>query len=839
MGRVIRLLNLRRLTSIRLRMVIAVVAVAAGSSLALSVVIVSESISHSIKQLSQEVATGANLRVVGATSTGGVNFAALHAAASTPGVAEAIPVVQAITVVRTKPRHHQTVVVLGVTCGASALFPAPACATSTSSPPSGIFIAPALQRRLVGSSWLQTDDGLQSLRTATANPALDHVNHGDVVVMSLAQSQREFDRIGRVDDVYLVPVADVSARALRARVARAVGAWDGVVNATSAPPAVSLALGAFTPILALLALLAAAIAVVLMYNVISLTLVERRREHAIIASIGAPPSVLVLGPLLEAGVLGAVGGLVGAAGGVILARPIISTVSTFALGLSGVPITEHTTPSTFVVGVAVGLVIGVLAAAVPVRRAMRVDIAAELSGREQRERSSSRATWRAAMTYTAVAVAGAVVAWFGERNGSLNSWQPAAAFLGFGVTTLSSILALGAWTPVFIRFLSSGRRRRGGVVRLGLANLVREPGRTGVMAIAIGATVGVAFITGSYNHAIDQDIASGLAKSPQAHGVVVTTVAGGNGFNTDARIPTGVLSRLARLPGVTDVDHYDDVLAGYTPGHLTLIESDSRPTFHLHVYAGTADAAALAHGQVVVGANLARRDHLRPGALLPVDTPSGFVSVRVRGIWDNGDATGDNLSMSVAEATRLFGAQHPAAVALVVAPGTSPASVVAAARAAHLGSYLKYATPAKELRTSQSSISSQLAPFLVLQRALLLVSFISVLSTLLLVGVQRRREFGLLAAVGMTPKELFRMVVAEALVVGVVAAALGSVVGFLSLATLLDVTPLVAGYHDTYAPDLLSLAVYAPIAVVVAVAAALWPGWRASRTPILEALTYE
>jgi putative ABC transport system permease protein len=178
-------------------------------------------------------------------------------------------------------------------------------------------------------------------------------------------------------------------------------------------------------------------------------------------------------------------------------------------------------------------------------------------------------------------------------------------------------------------------------------------------------------------------------------------------------------------------------------------------------------------------------------------------------------------------------------VALIVAHGTSPESVVKAAHAAHLGSYLRYATPSKELRTSQSSIAGQLAPFFVLQRALLLVSFISVLSTLLLVGVQRRREFGLLGAVGMTPKELFRMVVAEALAVGVVAAVLGSILGFLLLDTLLDVTPLVIGYHDTYSPDVISLAVYAPIAVIVAVIASLWPGWQAARTPILEALKYE
>ena len=101
MRRAIRILNLRRLARVRLRMIIAMVAVAAGSSLALSVVIVDSSASYSLTRLSQQVAGSAGLRVVGATSTGGIDFRALGAVASTRGVKEVVPIVQAITVVRT------------------------------------------------------------------------------------------------------------------------------------------------------------------------------------------------------------------------------------------------------------------------------------------------------------------------------------------------------------------------------------------------------------------------------------------------------------------------------------------------------------------------------------------------------------------------------------------------------------------------------------------------------------------------------------------------------------------------------------------------------------------
>jgi putative ABC transport system permease protein len=841
--RAIRLLNLRRLASIRLRMIIAVVAVAAGSSLALSVFIVEGSTSYSLNRLTAQVAGSAGLRVVGATSTGGIDFRALAATARTPGVKTTIPVVEAISAVRTTDGHHQAVLVIGIDCGASALFGGTTCAaalpSSSKNPVGAIYIAATLQRRLSSRSWLETNEGIDSLHRATALTSLDTVNRGDVVVMPLALAQSQFARAGNVDDVYVIPDAGVSVPALQHRIARALGPWDGVVDATTAPASVSLALGEFTPVLYLLAIVASAIAVVLVYNVISLTLEERRREHAIVAAIGAPPSTLLIGLLLEAGVLGALGGLVGALGGIVLARPIVATLSHITVGLVGIPITLHASTSTFVTGLIIGTAIGLLAAAPPVHRALRADIAAEISGREQRVRTSKRATTRFALGYTAAAGGGALISWLGSRNGSLQAWQPDAALGGFLLAMLFSILAMGAWAPLTIRILARSGWLKRGVSRLGVANLVREPGRTGVMAIAIGAAVSVAFITASYNRAIDQDIAHGFAQSAQVHSVLVTTVAGGNGFNTDGQIPASVLKVLAHIPGVSRIDRFNGELSGHAVGQLTLVEAETRPRLNLSVYAGTAHLGAFRHGDVMIGANLARRAHLHPGSTLRVDTPSGVASLHVQGIWDNGNASGDNVYVPQSLQTRLFGPQLPSEAALIVAPDASPARVAAAARAADLGPYLKYSTPSKQLRTSDASVSGQLAPFQVLQRALLLVSFISVLSTLLLVGIQRRREFGLLGAVGMSPRELFRMVVAEALTVSIVAVVLGASLGFLMLAVLIDVTPLLVGFHDTYSPDLASLLVYGPITVVIAVAASLWPGRHAARTPILEALNYE
>ncbi|HWE70188.1 MAG TPA: FtsX-like permease family protein [Acidimicrobiales bacterium] len=839
MIRSIRLLNLRRLARIRLRTVIAVIAVAAGSSLALSVLIVTQSVSYSLSRFSQQVAGASSLQVVGATASGGIDAHALAAVIATPGVGQVTPLVQAVSVVQTHKVGQQNVVVLGVTCAATAVVGGAGCAGPGGSLAANQVVTSTLLRSQLGAgSTLETNTGSLPLAGSFGLAALNTINHGDVVVMALGTAQARFDRLGRLDVIYVMPRTGVTLRVLQSRLSRAVGGWNGVAAGTAIPPEVQLTIGGFTPLLTILAVLASGIAVVLVYNVVALTLEERRREHAIIAAVGAPLSVLIAGPLIEVGALGAVGGLLGALAGAVIARPVLATLNNVTIHLVGIPLTVRTTGWTLLVGVVVGMVIGLLATIRPLLRSLRLDITAELSSREQRERTSVRHTLRNAIALTFLTLCGLVLSWLGVRNGSLQSWQPLAAVGGFLVAAIFAILASGAWAPLVVRGLWHRGGAGGGVVRLGIANLVRDPARTGVMAVAIGAAVGVAVITSSFNHSVVHDITAQFQTSLSGHGVSVSTLAGKTGFNTDARIPVTDLATLGHLPGVAGVESFDLVIAGHNAGQLTLVEASTSLPTGLALFQGRDDPVAFARGQAIVGAGLARRDHLRAGSDLMLGTPSGFARVPIQGVWDNGNAGGNNVTMPLSLESRLYGQQLPNDLTLLPAPGVSVATVVAQARRAPVSSFLTFSVPSQELRDSISSASGQITGFWALQRALLGVSFVSVLSTLVLVGIQRRREFGLLNAIGMTPGELFSMVVAEALVVAVVGAGIGILVGLLLLDALLNATPLFVGFHDTYIPDVGSF-LYAPVAVAVAVLAALWPGWRASRLPILEALQFE
>lgn len=132
-----------------------------------------------------------------------------------------------------------------------------------------------------------------------------------------------------------------------------------------------------------------------------------------------------------------------------------------------------------------------------------------------------------------------------------------------------------------------------------------------------------------------------------------------------------------------------------------------------------------------------------------------------------------------------------------------------------------------------------LTPFWLLARGLLIVAFIATASTLLLAGVKRRAEHGLLAAVGMPPGDLGRMVLVEAGLFGVLGTLSGLIGGLLSLLAFSFASVTLTGLDIPFHLNLAPLLVYGLIATAFVLAGAALPAWRTSRLDPVVALRYE
>jgi putative ABC transport system permease protein len=373
--------------------------------------------------------------------------------------------------------------------------------------------------------------------------------------------------------------------------------------------------------------------------------------------------------------------------------------------------------------------------------------------------------------------------------------------------------------------------------RLAVKGLVRDPRRTGVMAAAVMAALGTAFVTAGYSNGLRTAFAEDILDN--IHGVQVSALDPGANVNLDTGLTSGVLRRLERLPGVDEVERGANVSAGTTPSNLIRVVAFQNVwlTDGEKLLRGRFDEERFDRGEALISRAVARDEGLRPGDTVRLPTPTGMADVPVQAVYASGTERVVWIPWDLHR--RLYGPQPVRWVNVQATPGTSSGELAQEVRDADLGADVRVRTPAQLVDEVADEADRQIAPFWALQRGLLAVSFVAVLSTLLLVGVQRRRELGLLGAVGMEPGELARLVLAEAAAVTAASVVLSVGGGLVMLWALIEAAPLLVGFDPPFEPDWTSLASAAAVALAVTLAASLWPARRAARTDVVVALQEE
>lgn len=847
--RLVRLLALRHLRLRPLRTVLAVLAVAAGAAMVVSVFVVRSSAATSIERFGRSLSGPTELRVVGPVRQGGLEARVVEAVAATDGVAAAVPMVQTVSLAEVETAGggitEHPVTVLGVDCRVELLLGDIGCTDSA--------VADLGDRPLAVGPRVGREARVRAQGTSVAvgdTPVLDslaEIGDGRVVVFGLATAQRLYDRDGRLDVVYVDPAPGTDVDALRARIEDAIGAHNDVLDAAEGPPEVASSLEAALPMFTLIAVLGLGIGAMLVHNSAALTVEERRLDLAVIAAVGGGPRTVAAALLGESVLVGAVGGLLGAAAGVVVAGPIVGSLSSFTERRAGVPLDVHLTWPSLALAVVLGTVVSAGAAAFPVRRALRADVAAELSGRERRGEAAAPALARRAALWGGGVVAGVVAIEVGTRNGGLEPWQVPAAALGFAATALCLLMLGGNLSPLGLGPLQRVADRSA-AGRLAVGNLRREPRRTGVMVVAVAAASTTAFLTASYLDGARQAIAENVLD--ELDGVVVSVVgAGGSSAGLDTGMSAELLAVLNDVPGAEPVARGGaGVLTGARSGELVWVSAQVDPWLGDDVVVGEIDRAAFLDGEAIVNVTLARDTGLRPGDDVRVAGPTGTVDLPIQAVVYGGGPSGRSVQIPWDVYERLYDVPPPRAVVVEPGAGTSIAALERAV-AEHVDAaqadgrlpdtQVRVLGPDQVAAESVADVDAELAPFWTLQRGLLGVSFVAVSSTLLLVGVQRRRELAVLGAVGMEPGMLGRMVLIEAGLVGVLATALTASGGLVVLWALHRVGPLLIGWRVPLAPDWVALVVWGAVSTLVTLAAALWPARRAARTEIVPALQAE
>ncbi|HEY7827559.1 MAG TPA: FtsX-like permease family protein [Candidatus Limnocylindrales bacterium] len=577
----------------------------------------------------------------------------------------------------------------------------------------------------------------------------------------------------------------------------------------------------------------------LIFNTLSMTLSERVREIGLLRAAGTTRGQIHRLVLRQATILGGAGSVLGLILGYGLASLIARTVG--SLG-NGVPIDGPLVqPLAVVVAAVVGLLVTLAAALEPAVRAGRISPIETLRPTgTTRQTISSQLRWMAAVVVT-VGVAGLALWPLGlgpAGAGDQGAGQVARPLLVYAV-----LLAMTLLTPLILGPLG----RLAGIpfslilpaeVRLSRGSLVRDRKRT---ALTVGAlTIGLAMIVAL----------GGLAGDARAATAGwLTDVVPGDEVATSIRPiapDEGVAEQLAAVGGVAQVSpiaRFAVAFRGVRLDAAALAGSDLAADGRLTFVAGDRRAALTAldqGGSTIVPQAVAAAFGLQVGDTLDFAVGAGkAVPERVVGIVARGlpGQTGESILLGWSDATDHFGVVGADAFAIRYLTGQATQAGPALALVAR-GLALE-PTPLSGIEGAISDAFGRVfGLFDTLALLAVLIAALGIINTLTMNVYERVREIGILRAAGMTSGQVWRMVVVEAGILGVVGAVLGCVAGVILAAVLSGVAGL-GGPAGGGAIPWSTIGLAAILGIGIAMLAAFQPARIASRISIVRAVQFE
>ncbi|MEA2474687.1 MAG: putative transport system permease protein [Thermoleophilaceae bacterium] len=666
---------------------------------------------------------------------------------------------------------------------------------------------------------------VQSLGTAT------------IAVFDLPRAQQLFGKAGQLDGVLVSAKRGIAPKQLRADLSAALPQFR--VQSAEADDRFGLdGLKQFIGIIqkALLAFGGVSIFVgaFIIFNTLSITVAQRVREFAMLRTIGASRRQVLASVLTETLVVGIVASLLGLLAGLGLAKMLdaVFRSSGLALPQSGLVFSLRT----ILVAFGLGVIVTLLAGLAPALRATRVSPVAAM--REGAVLPPSRISgWfgRIAATTTLLAVAILAYALFGgglKIGTRFILMAPGVLLLFVGVALLSPRLVkplagvLGWPSERFGR--SAGRLAR--------RNATRNPGRTAVTAAALMIGVALVAFVAVLGNGFKKSNTHALERQVRAEYVVY----GRDGFSPIDPAAAGAVKSVPGVAGVTGIAQDEARAFGKRTKVDGVDPAAVGRVFRFEWQKGNdSSLQQLNSSGAIVTKTFADDHHLKIGSPLELTSVSGAkLHLRVGGVSDPPafDPLGlGDVTVSKANYDHAFKTKEDR-FTFVDTNATNAATTRALEQRLKPFPDAQIKTAAAFRKEQEKDFDSLLGIFNVMLALAVIVSLFGIVNTLVLSVFERTRELGMLRAVGMTRRQVRRMIRHESVITALIGATLGIAVG-LFLAAL--ATAALSQYSVEFVVPVGTLIVFTFIAAIAGVVAAILPARRAARLDPLNALQYE
>ncbi|MVU82014.1 FtsX-like permease family protein [Nocardia sp. ET3-3] len=561
----------------------------------------------------------------------------------------------------------------------------------------------------------------------------------------------------------------------------------------------------------------------IIYNTFSMLVAQRLRELALLRAVGASRRQISRSVVGESLIVGLIGSALGLAAGVGLAFGLSGLLNAFKLGLpTG---TMSLEPRTVLVALGVGTIVTVLSAYAPARRAAKVPPVEAMRS----ESNSSGESLRVRTIIGAVlAVAGVVLVVLGARG----TGGSAAAVVGIGAAAL--ILAVLFASPALSRPVIAGLsvlvRPFGPVGKMARNNAIRNPRRTAATAFAL--TLGLMLVSaiGMLGSSAKASVSDLVDKGVKADYILAGPPGGIIG------VPLAATDTVKQVPQVKDVVAFHGVALKVDDKQVigTAPEGQMSKVMNYTVEQGTDQ---LGDDDIMVSETFASDHGWKVGESVPV-TGLDYkkYTVNVAGIYKDTQLL-QNMVTSMALYQKAVPVSYQSSFLVLIAaqPGADlPAMRTSLEKATEQYVIVQVQDHNDFKGAEGKQIDTLLAILYGLLALAVVIAILGIVNTLALSVVERRREIGMLRAVGMQRPQVRRSIYLESMLIAIFGAVVGVIlgiglgVGFLKTLAELGIATIAVPWTQIVLMLLAS--------GVVGVLAALWPAVRAARTPPLAAI---
>lgn len=866
--KVVLLILLSHLRQWPLRTALTIGGVALGVSASVAVRTANVDVLSSFEQAVLTVAGPTTLEVAGGEA--GLDERLITHLRTVPGVTTVSPVILQTAVQMRRDQPEQAIQVLGLdllaefnTRGFRVSQPTTERQMLDMIHPDSVFIGEKL-----ATEWnLSVGDEVHLLiGTGSCRCRVAGILHGEsdqrsswerLAVMDIAAAQVTFGMVGLVDRIDLVTAPNRSVDEVAEKVRTVLPPHVTVERPVNRTSQVEQMISAFRLNLTVLSWVGLLVGMFLIYNTMAFAVAQRRREIGIYRAVGMTQGRVALLFLIEAGLFGILGGVVGSLAGMVLAQQLVALLSRTISDLY-VPVSAGGSESLWagpwftmgVEGVFIGCAVSMIGAIGPSVDASRTATVRALAPGDYEASQQLRVGRLALMGCALLGLAG-FLSWPGPIQG--------VPVLGY-MATLCLLAGLACLAPLCVTRGSGHHRSIGpttglpGVMRtIAVEHASRNPGRNGVTVsafmVGLAIMIGVLVMVRSFRHTVEVWVADTVladvvvAPSLWLRGTEIGTVG--------RSLPPAWTTILSSIPEVAAVDTYRDVRITVQGHRVAVVSRDLRLHAQWSQYlVRNGDSSeqlnrAAEIGGLLVSEVLADRLGVQEGSVLDIMTPSGVRRFPIVAVFYDYSTDGGKLLM---DRTLYQSLWHDEFVTVFPVYLHERASLdrVRARITEQLSVVTKGGLPPlvisnTELRKEILEIFDR--TFLltyVLEAIAVVIAMLGIVNTLITSVLERRQEFATLRAIGGSSGQIQQLVLWEAIYLGAIGIVLGLIGGgLLSLLLIKVINKQSFGWSIQMIIPIGSLLQAVALAVLATLVAGYFPARWAARQPVVEGLRDE